>query len=77
MQSAWLFDRPTALEEGERGLCAWLAMFAGDLLESLPPAQREKLIQGIEERLRPTESREGVWYADYRRIRVLARRGPY
>jgi len=46
-------------------------------LERTPPELREKLMQGVEERLRPTEFREGVWYSDYRRIRVLARRGPY
>ena len=77
VQSAWLFDRPTALEDGESGLRAWLEMFACDLLERTPPELREKLIQGVEERLRPTEFREGVWNAGYRRIRILARRGPF
>ena len=73
---ATLFDRPTALEEGERGLRIWLEMFASGLLESLPPDQREELIQTVEDQLRPTKFRDGTWYADYTRIRVLARREP-
>jgi len=71
---ATLFDRPTALEEGERGLRLWLEMFAGDLLDTLPASQREEALRSVEEQLRPARFRDGAWQADYTRIRVLARR---
>lgn len=74
---ATVFDRPTALEEGERGLRIWLEMFATSLLETLSPEQKESLIRHVEDLLRPTQFRDGAWYADYSRIRVLARREPF
>lgn len=76
VRHAALFDRPTPLEEGERGLRLWLEMFAGDLLDTLPPAAREQTIQSVERQLRPSRFRDGSWIADYARIRVLARREP-
>lgn len=71
---ATLFDRPTPLEEGERGLRLWLEMFAGDLFDTLSPSRRDDVIRSVEEQLRPAQFREGTWYADYARLRVLARR---
>jgi trans-aconitate methyltransferase len=69
---AVLFDRPTRLEDGEAGLAKWLQMFASRYLEGLSSVQRSRLIQIVEESLKPTLYREGIWIADYRRIRVIA-----
>nr|BBH94217.1 methyltransferase type 11 [Thermogemmatispora argillosa] len=74
VQAAWLFARPTALEEGERGLRLWLEMFGSPLLEAVPAERREEILMAIEEKLRPLLFREGHWELDYRRLRVLARR---
>ena len=74
VRHAALFDRPTPLEEGERGLRLWLEMFAGGLLDTLPPEAREQVIQSVERQLRPSRFCDGSWIADYARIRVLARR---
>jgi trans-aconitate methyltransferase len=76
VRHAVLFDRPTPLEEGERGLRIWLQMFAEDLLDALSPEAREQTIQSVERQLRPSRFRDGSWIADYARIRVLARREP-
>lgn len=76
VRQAVLFDRPTPLEEGERGLRLWLDMFAGDLLDTLPPEVREQAVRSVERQLRPSQFRDGNWIADYARIRVLARREP-
>src|SRR5262249_2250071 len=70
---ATLFDRPTPLE-GESGMRHWVEMFAGPYLAHVPPELREAYFQAAEDRLRPSLLKEGVWIADYRRIRVLARR---
>ena len=70
---ASLFDRPTPLE-GEEGIRHWVAMFAGDLLGRVPPGDRETFFRRLEAVLRPTLDREGTWFADYRRLRIVARR---
>ena len=74
VRHATLFDRPTPLEEGERGLRLWLEMFAGELFDTLTVEEREQAIQSVERRLRPARFRDGSWHADYTRIRVSARR---
>jgi trans-aconitate methyltransferase len=70
---AALFDRPTALE-GEQGLRRWVEMFATALVNAVPAGRREEFLQSVEERLRPALYRGGTWYADYRRLRVVATR---
>ncbi len=74
VRHAILFDRPTPLEEGERGLRLWLEMFAGELFDTLTSEEREQAIQSVERQLRPSQFRDGSWYADYARIRISARR---
>src|SRR5262245_49565755 len=69
---ATLFDRPTALE-GEDGLRKWFEMFGGSLLERLSPDDRQACLAALETELRPTLYRDGTWFADYRRLRIVAR----
>lgn len=71
VQSAVLFDRPTLLE-GDRGMEDWLRQFAAYRFESLPAIERETAMKRIAEELRPILFRDGNWYADYRRLRVVA-----
>jgi trans-aconitate methyltransferase len=70
---ALLFDRPTALE-GEQGMRRWVEMFGSWALSAVPAEGREEFFRAVEERLRPTLYQDGTWYADYRRLRVVARR---
>ncbi len=71
---AVLFDRPTALE-GEHGMRRWVEMFATQQLSAIPEGRREDFLRTVEERVRPTLWHKGTWYADYRRLCVVARRG--
>jgi trans-aconitate methyltransferase len=71
---AILFDRPTPLDDGERGLRNWLEMFGASLVESLPEAKRGRLKEEIEEQLRPLLFLDGRWVMDYRRLRIVAKR---
>lgn len=66
------FDRPTALEYGEEGLAHWIRMFTPTQLRSVPAERVAAVITRVEERLRPTLFRHGVWLADYRRLRFVA-----
>jgi trans-aconitate methyltransferase len=67
-----LFDRLTGLADGEAGMRNWISMFASDYLAKLNPETREAFFQKVEERLRPELFREGQWWADYRRLRLVA-----
>jgi trans-aconitate methyltransferase len=69
-----LFDRPTALEDGEHGLCNWLEMFGGALTENLPRDQQGRLLEQIQCEARASLYSDGRWVLDYRRLRVAARK---
>jgi SAM-dependent methyltransferase len=71
---ATLFDRPTPLDDGERGLRNWLEMFGSAFVEGLPQATRERLVEEIEHELRPKLFLDDQWVMDYRRLRVVAKR---
>src|SRR5262249_8037683 len=68
---ASLFDRPTPLE-GEAGMRHWMEMFGGPLLSRVPQDRREEFFRHVENELRPILDRDGVWFADYRRLRIVA-----
>jgi trans-aconitate 2-methyltransferase len=67
-----LFDRPTGLADGEAGIRNWLAMFGAEYLARVDTTRREDFLQRVENRLRPILFRDGQWWADYRRLRLVA-----
>ncbi len=70
---AILFERPTPLEAGNSGMANWMQMFfANHFLSELSATQQANVIRGVEERLQSTLYRDGRWWADYRRIRIVA-----
>ncbi len=71
---AALFDRPTALSDGELGLRNWIRMFRPGLEEVVPVDRLEEFYQIVEQRCRIDLFRDGIWYADYRRLRLTATR---
>ncbi len=73
---ATLFDRPTPLDDGVRGLRNWLVMFGGSFVDGLPQATRERLLAEIERSLRPKLLQDDHWVMDYRRLRIAANRQP-
>lgn len=72
--SARLFDRPTPLKGGEAGLSGWYEMFAVPFFEGVAPAQKCDILAYASFVLRDSLFINGVWYADYRRLRVHARK---
>lgn len=66
------FDRPTKLDGAESGLHKWLEVFADNELAGVPAADREEVIHHVEQRLRPDLFREGDWFVDYKRLRIVA-----
>jgi SAM-dependent methyltransferase len=69
---AVLFDRPTQLEGGERGLRIWLEMFGMFASHVLKPEKRGELMRRIETLLRPALFHDGLWTVDYKRLRMIA-----
>jgi trans-aconitate methyltransferase len=70
------FDRPTKLDDGEKGLRNWLFTFADNVVEPLPDNKREDIITQVEQKLRPLLFQAGSWYADYRRLRIVGIKEP-
>jgi trans-aconitate methyltransferase len=73
---ARLYDRPTLLDGGEDGLAGWLAMFGDPFFGGVSDSDLTSIIAAVAERLRPTLFRDGDWYADYRRLQIVAYRTP-
>lgn len=69
-----LFDRPTPLEAGNTGLWNWFQMFANGILSHIPVEEHPAVIQAVETQLRPKLYRDHQWTADYRRLRIIARK---
>jgi trans-aconitate methyltransferase len=72
VRSATLFDRPTRLDAGADGIREWIAMFGADFAALVPSDRSDAFVRAVERRLRPTLYHDGAWYADYRRLRILA-----
>jgi trans-aconitate 2-methyltransferase len=68
---AILFSRPTALT-GEQGLANWLRMFASVILSKFSHQEQQEIITQIEAKLKPVLFQDNCWFADYRRLRILA-----
>lgn len=68
---AALFDRPTPLD-GANAICDWVEMFGNTFLIGISPDKRDPLFQEIKDQLRPKLYRNGTWFADYKRMRIVA-----
>ena len=72
--SAQLFDRPTELANASSGIEDWLQMFAVGFLSGIEPARTDEIVKEVQQVLKPKLFTNGKWYADYRRIRILAKK---
>ncbi len=66
------FDRPTALQDGDEGVAKWIAMFGEHYFEGVPSNQKQQMLKEITDILRPAYYNDGIWYADYKRLRFTA-----
>ena len=72
IRSLATFERWHRLEHPEKGMREWLEMFAGTWFAGIPDPKRETLVAEIEARLRPKLYCDGAWWADYKRLRMIA-----
>ena len=75
VREASLFDRPTKLEEGERGLENWIRLFRQTFLEKMGEEKAQQWIREVERQCRDVLFKNGSWELDYRRLRIAAWKG--
>jgi len=68
---AAMFNRPTVLKESD-GIKNWIRMFGQSFLQHINSETVEVILNDVEAALRPSNYRNGNWYADYVRLRVMA-----
>lgn len=66
------YNRETELKDAQDGIKDWVHMFCGALLEGVAEDAKEKILENAQETLRQTQFRNQKWYADYKRLRVVA-----
>lgn len=71
VEYAVLFDRPTPQK---RTLKDWIRMFDTKPFEGISEAETDNILTEAEDRLRDRLMTDGVWYVDYVRIRMRARK---
>ena len=71
---AALFDRMTPLEPQAGALARWIEMFCQPFLKGMDPQLRGTFIELVLQFAAPELHRNGVWFVDYRRLRIAARR---
>ncbi len=74
VRSIELFDRPTDLEDPENGLRSWIKMFKSKWVDTVPASDRQAFFSEVESELRAHLFYDGIWHADYRRLRVAAKK---
>jgi len=64
------YDRLTELNEN--GIKDWIEMFGKNFLENVKEEHKLEILDKVQEELRPELFKSGKWYADYKRIRIIA-----
>jgi len=66
------FDRPTILVDENSGIKDWLRMFGGPFFEGVEPNDVDTIIEEVQNNVKAKLFQRGKWFADYKRIRVVA-----
>ena len=66
------FDRETELQDPQTGMQDWLCTFGNSFFQGIPKKQEKEILSAIIGRLKSTNFKNGRWYADYKRLRILA-----
>lgn len=72
--SAQWYERLTELSDRETGIIDWLRMFCKPFLQGVEQSDIDMILKEVQENLRTTLCKDGTWFADYKRIRIVAYR---
>jgi trans-aconitate methyltransferase len=65
------FDRITPLKSNQ-GIKDWFLMFGDNFFMGIPDTEKENILNEVQDKLAATHFADGVWSADYKRIRIVA-----
>ncbi|MFD2933901.1 class I SAM-dependent methyltransferase [Spirosoma flavum] len=68
------YDRETLLSDPQTGLIDWIEQFGAYFFEGVRSEDKAAILENVNMELRSTHFRDGRWYADYKRIRIIAER---
>jgi len=68
------YDRETELTDNENGIKDWIIMFAKSFLQGIDDSEVDEILNQVQEAIKPTNFRDNKWYADYKRLRVVAKK---
>ena len=66
------YDRKTPLQDGDKGIAKWIAMFGNEYMKGVPEEEKPEIFKEITDLLEPQYNEDGQWYADYKRLRFIA-----
>ncbi|WP_236974666.1 methyltransferase domain-containing protein [Membranihabitans maritimus] len=66
------YDRPTELADEATGIMDWLNMFGDGFFAGVDEKDRAEIIHEVQEDVKPELFHDRKWYADYKRLRILA-----
>ena len=74
IEKIYAFDRPTPLKDQKDGLINWMKQFYAADLNQLSDHDQIRVLQRVEELTRDSLWNGKEWVADYKRLRVIARK---
>lgn len=66
------YDRETELSDAGKGISDWIQMFGRYFFKNIQQKEVNEISLQVQERLKPTHFREQKWFADYKRLRIIA-----
>lgn len=66
------YDRPTELSDAHSGIIDWISMFAESFFVGVANDHVDQIKSKVQEGVKDKCLVDGKWFADYRRIRVIA-----
>ncbi len=69
---ATYYDRDTKLNDDKEGIKDWLKMFARNYFNGIEESRVDDILNEVQALLEPTNYINGNWYADYKRLRLVA-----
>jgi len=66
------YDRPTKLKDSESGIVDWIKMFGKVFFAKVSNKDVEEISQEVQDELKDKMFIDNNWYADYKRIRIVA-----
>lgn len=66
------FDRKTELSDNESGIKDWIKMFGEQFLEGIKEEDIDDILNTSQEKIRSTNYEDEKWFADYKRLRIVA-----